>query len=104
MAGGEDCSFHGVVAVFRSFFPPHLSCVESIRAERAGAIVAQVSFDVDDVRPRSTHPHNVKSFTGQVVAGDEGNLFTLGPVANTTALSLKDEQRHRRNQQTETPA
>ena len=78
--------------------------MESIGTERAGAIGAQVSFDVDDVRPSSTHPHNVKTLTGQVVARDEGNLFTLGPVAHTTSLSLQDEQRHRRSQQTETPA
>jgi hypothetical protein len=94
MAAGEDCRFPGVVAVF-GLFSSHLSGVESIGTERAGAIGAQVIFDIDDVRPGSTHPHNVKTFTGQVVARDEGNLFTLGPVANTTALSLQDEQRHR---------
>lgn len=56
---------------------PHLSSLEAVRAERAGVVVDQVTFDVDHVGPRSPHPHHVEPLPRQVVAWDEGGFLTL---------------------------
>ena len=55
----------------------YLSVLEPVGTQCAGLVVSQMSFDVDDIRARSTHPHHIKALSCQVVARDERSFFTL---------------------------
>lgn len=55
----------------------HLSLLESVRTQRAGVVISQVGFDIDDICACSTHPHHIEAFPGQIVAWDKRSFLAF---------------------------
>lgn len=74
-------------ADFNSFY---LSFLEAVWTQCTGVVVSQMTFDIDDIRPCSTHPHHIKTLPCQVVSRDKGGFLTLWLWASLTALDPAD--------------
>lgn len=74
------------------FYNFYLSSLEAVWTQCAGMVVTQMSFDIDDIRPCSTHPYNIKTFSCQVVARNKRSFLALRPRSSSTALDYANLQ------------
>lgn len=81
-----------------SFAVFHLSLLEAVWTQCAGVVVSQMSFDVDDICPCSSHPHHIKTLSCQVVTWDKRSFLTLWPRASPAALYPADLQHNWQSQ------
>lgn len=72
----------------------YLSVLETVWTHCAGVVVNQMSFNIDDIRPCSMHPDNIKSLSCKVVPRNKRSFLTFCSRANPTALHFTDLQDH----------